>query len=146
MAIEEEVREAVVELKPEVEVEPEVEAAPREGCPAAERTDRWVPEDPRPFKKLPHPPLNETGDEIVTRNAGIHAVEMYTPRHAVKATELEKAHGVDGKYTSGLVSPEGFDEPPSPISLPIGSNGSQHHLSRRQKAGRKRRINPLLRR
>ena len=47
------------------------------------------------------------GDKIdPTRQAGIHAIEMYVPRNAVKASVLEKAHGVDGKYTQGLMMHE----------------------------------------
>lgn len=79
----------------------------------------------RPPAKLPHPPAGEPdegGDEIdPTRQAGLHAIEMYVPRHAVKASTLEKAHGVDGKYTRGLMMHEfcgtGEDEDPVSISL-----------------------------
>jgi len=79
----------------------------------------------RPPLRLPHPPAGEPdegGDEIdPTRQAGIHAIEMYVPRHAVKASVLEKAHGVDGKYTQGLMMTEfcgtGEDEDPVSISL-----------------------------
>ena len=45
----------------------------------------------------PHPPSEKT-----TRHAGLHALEVYVPRHAVSAAELETAHGVPGKYTVGL--------------------------------------------
>ena len=83
----------------------------------------------RPPAKLPHPPAgepNEGGDEIdPTRQAGIHAIEMYCPRHAVKASVLEKAHGVDGKYTQGLMMHEfcgtGEDEDPVSIALTVTS-------------------------
>ena len=79
----------------------------------------------RPPLRLPHPPAGEPdegGDDIdPTRQAGIHAIEMYVPRHAVKASVLEKAHGVDGKYTQGLMMTEfcgtGEDEDPVSISL-----------------------------
>ena len=37
-----------------------------------------------------------------SRHAGLHALEVYVPRHAVSAAELETAHGVPGKYTVGL--------------------------------------------
>jgi len=79
----------------------------------------------RPPAQLPHPPAGEPhegGDDIdPTRQAGIHAIEMYVPRHAVKAATLEKAHGVEGKYTSGLMMTEfcgtGEDEDPVSIAL-----------------------------
>jgi len=79
----------------------------------------------RPPLKLPHPPAGEPdegGDEIdPSRQAGIHAIEMYVPRNAVKASVLEKAHGVDGKYTQGLMMHEfcgtGEDEDPVSIAL-----------------------------
>jgi 3-hydroxy-3-methylglutaryl CoA synthase len=32
---------------------------------------------------------------------GIHALEVYTPRHAAYAKQLEEEHGVPGKYTNG---------------------------------------------
>ena len=79
----------------------------------------------RPALKLPHPPAGEPdegGDKIdPTRQAGIHAIEAYVPRHTVKASVLEKAHGVDGKYTQGLMMHEfcgtGEDEDPVSIAL-----------------------------
>ena len=79
----------------------------------------------RPPLKLPHPPAGEPDeggdDSDPTRQAGIHAIEMYVPRHAVKAAVLEKAHGVDGKYTQGLMMTEfcgtGDDEDPVSIAL-----------------------------
>lgn len=77
--------------------------------------ERNIPEDLRPFKKLPKPA------KTPMRDAGIHALEVYTPRHAVKATALEKAHGVDGKYTTGLMMQEfagpGEDEDPVSFAL-----------------------------
>lgn len=85
------------------------------------RQKKWIPEDDRPFKKLPHPPKDENGVEIPTRNAGIHALEVHTPRHACKASDLEKAHGVDGKYVIGLMMSEfagpGEDEDPVSFAL-----------------------------
>ena len=83
----------------------------------------------RPPAKLPHPPAgepNEGGDDIdPTRQAGLHAIEMYVPRHSVKAKELERAHGVDGKYTQGLMMTEfcgtGEDEDPVSIALTVVS-------------------------
>jgi len=81
----------------------------------------WIPEDDRPFKKLMYPPKDEKGNEVAGRNAGIHAIEAYTPRHACKAADLEKAHGVDGKYVSGLMMQEfagpGTDEDPVSFGL-----------------------------
>lgn len=79
----------------------------------------------RPPLPLPHPPggaPDEGGDLIdPTRQVGIHAIEAYVPRHAVKASVLEKAHGVDGKYTQGLMMHEfcgtGEDEDPVSIGL-----------------------------
>ena len=79
----------------------------------------------RPPAQLPHPPGGEPdeGGDLVdpSRQAGIHAIEMYVPRHAVKATALEKAHGVEGKYTQGLMMTEfcgtGEDEDPVSIGL-----------------------------
>ena len=65
---------------------------------------------------------DEGGDDIdPSRQAGIHAIEAYVPRNAVKAATLEKAHGVDGKYTQGLMMTEfcgtGEDEDPVSIGL-----------------------------
>ena len=37
------------------------------------------------------------------RQVGIHAMEIYTPRHCISAAELETAHDVEGKYTRGLM-------------------------------------------
>jgi hypothetical protein len=79
----------------------------------------------RPPIKLPHPPAGEPdegGDQIdPSRQAGLHAIEFYSPRTAVKASTLEKAHGVDGKYTAGLMMAEfcgtGEDEDPVSIAL-----------------------------
>ena len=79
----------------------------------------------RPPAPLPHPPAGEPdegGDDIdPSRQAGIHAIEAYVPRNAVKAATLEKAHGVDGKYTQGLMMTEfcgtGEDEDPVSIGL-----------------------------
>jgi len=79
----------------------------------------------RPPVKLPHPPAGEPdegGDQIdPSRQAGLHAIEFYSPRTAVKASTLEKAHGVDGKYTAGLMMAEfcgtGEDEDPVSIAL-----------------------------
>ena len=79
----------------------------------------------RPPLRLPHPPAGEPdeGGDLIdpTRQAGIHAIEMYVPRHAVKASTLEKAHGVVGKYTQGLMMHEfcgtGEDEDPVSIGL-----------------------------
>ena len=72
---------------------------------------------------MPHPPAggpDEGGDEIdPTRQAGLHAIEIYSPRHTVRASELEKAHGVEGKYTQGLMMTEfsGTGEDEDPVSL-----------------------------
>merc|ERR1711994_108912 len=41
-----------------------------------------------------------------SRHAGVHALEVYTPRHCARAAELEAAHGVAGKYTEGLLMRE----------------------------------------
>ena len=85
----------------------------------------------RPPARLPHPPAGEPdagGDEIdPSRQAGIHAIEMYVPRHAVKASTLEKAHGVDGKYTSGLMMSEfcGTGEDEDPVSIATVSAATQ---------------------
>mmetsp|Transcript_18053 Transcript_18053/g.54025 ORF Transcript_18053/g.54025 Transcript_18053/m.54025 type:complete len:552 (+) Transcript_18053:102-1757(+) len=85
------------------------------------KKEKWIPEDDRPFKKLPHPPQDphDPSKALATRKAGIHALEVYTPRHAVKATALEKAHGVDGKYTQGLMMQEfaGPGEDEDPVSM-----------------------------
>ena len=37
------------------------------------------------------------------RHPGIHAIEIYVPRHCVQAQALEAEHGVPGKYTEGLM-------------------------------------------
>ena len=52
-----------------------------------------------------------------------YSIEMYTPRHAVKASVLEKAHGVDGKYTQGLMMTEfcGTGEDEDPVSIGLTS-------------------------
>ena len=42
----------------------------------------------------------------VSRYAGIHALEVYTPRQCVSAAELERAHNIVGKYTEGLMMRE----------------------------------------
>jgi 3-hydroxy-3-methylglutaryl-CoA-synthase len=81
----------------------------------------------RPALKLAHPPAGEPeqgGDKKdPTRQAGLHAIEAYVPRHAVKASTLEKAHGVDGKYTSGLMMHEfcGTGEDEDPVSICLTS-------------------------
>jgi len=81
----------------------------------------------RPPLKLAHPPAGEPdegGDKTdPTRHAGLHAIEMYSPRHAVKASTLEKAHGVDGKYTQGLMMTEfcGTGEDEDPVSIALTS-------------------------
>ena len=45
------------------------------------------------------------------------------PRTAVKASTLEKAHGVDGKYTQGLMMTEfcGTGEDEDPVSIALTS-------------------------
>ena len=45
---------------------------------------------------LPPPAASDVAD------VGIHALEVYTPRHCVRAADLEVAHGCAGKYTHGL--------------------------------------------
>ena len=47
----------------------------------------------------------------------------YVPRNAVKAATLEKAHGVDGKYTQGLMMTEfcGTGEDEDPISIGLSA-------------------------
>lgn len=43
------------------------------------------------------------GSSARPSNVGVHAIDMYFPRHFVAQTELEKANGVSaGKYTIGL--------------------------------------------
>ena len=39
-------------------------------------------------------------------NMGIHALEVYVPRHCASAASLERAHKVEGKYTVGLMMRE----------------------------------------
>ena len=57
--------------------------------------------------------------QATRQSVGIHALEMYTPRHAVHAQELEEYHGTPGKYTRGLLMDAyagcGSDE--DPVSL-----------------------------
>jgi acyl transferase domain-containing protein/3-hydroxy-3-methylglutaryl CoA synthase/enoyl-CoA hydratase/carnithine racemase/NAD(P)-dependent dehydrogenase (short-subunit alcohol dehydrogenase family)/acyl carrier protein len=56
-----------------------------------------------------HPvPLSIPKVEILrdTREVGIHAMEVYIPRHKVKASELEIFHNVPGKYSKGLMFEE----------------------------------------
>ena len=65
---------------------------------AARRKLSSPPPAPAPaLLPSPHPP-----SETTSRHAGLHALEVYVPRHAVSAAELETAHGVPGKYTVGL--------------------------------------------
>ena len=79
----------------------------------------------RPPLLLPQPPDGkpqaDSNKTEPSRAAGIHAIEAYVPRNAVKAATLEKAHGVDGKYTQGLMMNEfcgtGEDEDPVSIGL-----------------------------
>ena len=56
-----------------------------------------------------------------SRKVGIHALEVYTPRHACSATELEKAHGTPGKYSVGLLMREfcGPDWDEDPVSFAL---------------------------
>ena len=74
-----------------------------------------------------------------TRQAGIHAIEMYVPRHAVAAATLERAHGVDGKYTSGLMMTEfcgtGEDEDPVSIGLTVLARLMHRHGVRFEDVG-----------
>ncbi|MDC0525426.1 KR domain-containing protein [bacterium] len=43
---------------------------------------------------------------VKPRNAGLHALEVYVPRHCVSAADLERAHHVEDKYTVGLMMRE----------------------------------------
>ena len=52
--------------------------------------------DARAHHMLPPPAASDVAD------VGIHALEVYTPRHCVRAADLEVAHGCAGKYTHGL--------------------------------------------
>lgn len=59
------------------------------------------------------------------RCVGIHALEVYTPRHAAYAKQLEDEHGVPGKYTDGLLmeaycGPD-WDEDPVSMALTVVS-------------------------
>ena len=47
--------------------------------------------------------LPRTRADVATGGIGIHALEVYTPRHCVSADALEEARGCPGKYTSGLM-------------------------------------------
>ena len=79
----------------------------------------------RPPLKLPHPPGEpyDVPSADQARSCGLHAIEVYVPRHAVKAAALEKAHGVDGKYTQGLMMTEfcGTGEDEDPVSIALTS-------------------------
>ena len=50
--------------------------------------------------------LPSVPDACASRHVGIHALEIYTPRHVIDAAELEAAHDVPGKYTEGLMMRE----------------------------------------
>ena len=63
------------------------------------RQERTAPSPPQ------YPPPVAPGPRR-SRHAGIHALEVYTPRHCARAAELEAAHGVAGKYTEGLLMRE----------------------------------------
>lgn len=54
-------------------------------------------------------------------SVGIHAIEVYTPRHSVRASDLEKDHGVEGKYTRGLCMVENCacDEDEDAVSMAL---------------------------
>jgi len=56
-----------------------------------------------------------------TRNAGIHALEVYVPRHCVSAAELERTYKVEGKYTIGLMMREwaACDEDEDVVSMAL---------------------------
>ena len=66
-----------------------------------------------------------------TLGAGIHAMEMYVPRHAVRAADLEALHNQDGKYTTGLhmheFSTTGEDEDAVSMALTVVSRLMQRH-------------------
>jgi len=55
------------------------------------------------------------------RRVGIHALEVYTPRHAAYAKQLEEEHGVPGKYTQGLLMESycGPDWDEDPVSMAL---------------------------
>ena len=73
--------------------------------------------------------------EKLARGVGIHALEVYTPRHAAAAKALEEEHGVSGKYTNGLLisafcGPDWDEDPVSfaltALSRLIWRNGLKH--------------------
>ena len=55
------------------------------------------------------------------RHAGIHALEVYTPRHCASAAALEAAHDCAGKYTEGLLMREwaACDEDEDVVSMAL---------------------------
>ena len=65
-------------------------------------------------------PQREVGVRV-SRNAGIHALEVYVPRHCASAAELEVAHNVTGKYTVGLMMREwaACDEDEDVVSMAL---------------------------
>ena len=64
----------------------------------------------------------ESADQPPTlRAAGIHALEVYVQRHCASAAELEVAHGLQGKVTSGLMVREwaACDEDENVVSMAL---------------------------
>ena len=59
--------------------------------------------------------------QVHSRHVGIHALEVYVPRHCASAAELEAAHGVPGKYTDGLMMREwsACDEDEDVVSMAL---------------------------
>ena len=56
-----------------------------------------------------------------SRHPGVHALEVYVPRHCATAAALEAAHGVAGKYTAGLLMREwaACDEDEDVVSMAL---------------------------
>jgi hydroxymethylglutaryl-CoA synthase len=58
-------------------------------------------------------------------NAGIHAMELYTPNHCVDQTAMEQHHNCPGKYTAGLLQEQigfcGDDEDSVSMALTVVS-------------------------
>jgi 3-hydroxy-3-methylglutaryl-CoA-synthase len=59
------------------------------------------------------------------QQAGIHAMEIYTPNHYVNQTDMENHHGCPGKYTTGLLQEQigfcGDDEDAVSMALTVVS-------------------------
>ena len=60
----------------------------------------------QPIKVAETTPAPQTVQAAVSssgaRNAGIHAIEIYTPNHCVDQSAMEQHHGCPGKYTAGI--------------------------------------------